>query len=367
MIETNTNQKKIVLSAGGTGGHIYPAFSLKEELIDRGYECILFTDKRGIILGRRENVEGFVIDAASPRKNPFLMFKALFHLGIGFLQSWYRLRKLKPCLVIGFGGYPTVPTLIAAKYLKIPIMIHEQNGFMGMANHHLAKFADRIALSFSLTKNIPPKAVGNSFVSGMPVRRKITALHGQPYEPFTNDKPVHLVVIGGSLGASIFAEVIPKAFEILPSHYTKRLKLTLQVREPDIEKVRKRLEACNVSFELSHFFTNIPQLFSEAHLIISRAGASTLAEIACAGKPAILVPFPGAQDNHQYYNALNIEKKDAAWVIPEEAFTGRVLASRLEALFNLPSILKKTADASHKLGDVNAAKTLADEVEKYCR
>lgn len=363
---TQIDRNKIIfLTAGGTGGHMFPAHTLGEKLKEDGYQYVLLTDPRGMVMGKKTGFKSAIrIFSASLRGNIFAKFKGLFLIGIGFLQSLYHMIRIKPAMVAGFGGYPTVPVIIAAKVLGIPILIHEQNSFLGKANLKLSQFVNKLTVSFPNTEGISPKVAPKTAHTGMPVRNDIASLYGQQYFPLDNNSPLNLLILGGSLGAKIFSDIIPEAMSYLPQHYKERIFLTIQVRPENQKEAKAILDKANIHYVMSDFFSNIPQLLSSAHLVISRAGASTIAELTCAGRPSILIPYPKAAEDHQAANARILEKYGAAWVMPEDALTPRSLATRLEALFALPGTLPKAAEAAQRWAHPNAADLLKAEALK---
>ena len=353
----------IVLAAGGTGGHMFPAESLAGELLARGFRVALVTDRRGQAFGERlPGVELHRIRAG--RLGAGLMSKVVgvAELALGTLEAGRLLRLLAPAAVIGFGGYPSVPTMLAAARLGRATLIHEQNALLGRANRLIAPRAKRIATSFPETGALREADRARTVETGNPVRREIAALSGLPYPALGAEDPIHLLILGGSQGARVLSEVIPAAFALLPESLRRRLRVTQQARAEDIEAVRRAHAATGVAAELATFFNDVPARLARAHLVISRSGASTTAELATVGRPAILVPYLHAADDHQTANARALEKAGGAWVMPHAAFTPTALAEQLARLAASPETLAQAARAMHGLGRPDAARELADLV-----
>lgn len=350
----------VVLAAGGTGGHIFPAEALAEELTERGYKVIFITDKRAAeykgILG---DVERHTVRAATFGVGIMAKVKAVSDIFAGTFQARRILKNLNPDVVVGFGGYPSFPTVHAAHNLGIPTIIHEQNSILGRANRLLIKNATAIATTFPNTKFISEENAGKTILTGNPVRAAIRALHSIPYPDLLQDGTIRILVTGGSQGASIFSQIVPEAIMALPDSLRMRIRVDQQCRRGDMEATRKLYAQANISADVSPFFNDIPARLASAHLVIARAGASTIAELTAAGRPSILVPLPNSMDNHQYYNALAIEETGGAWMMPQEGFTATALSSRIETFLSLPDNLAKAAEAARNAGRINASADLA--------
>jgi UDP-N-acetylglucosamine--N-acetylmuramyl-(pentapeptide) pyrophosphoryl-undecaprenol N-acetylglucosamine transferase len=349
----------IVLAAGGTGGHLFPAEALASVLIGRGYRVALITDPRGTGFGERmAAVELHRISAGGVAGGSLVKrAQSVVQLGVGFFQSRSLLAQLKPGVAVGFGGYASVPTILAASLAGIPTVLHEQNAILGRANRLLAKHATRIAASF-------PGAIGGDrvVVTGNPVRPAIAALAIAPYAaPDANDR-FNLLVTGGSQGARAFGRLLPEAIALLPEDKRRRLALVQQCRAEDLERVKTAYAGLKVAAELAPFFTDIPQRLQECHLVVARSGASTVAELAAAGRPSLLIPYPHATDDHQTANAQVVAKAGGAWVLPEATLTPAILAQRLGQLMDMPADLTAAAAAARACGRVDAAERLADLV-----
>lgn len=363
-----SGQRTIVLAAGGTGGHIFPAEALTEELARRGHKVCFVTDKRfadyssASLKGILGEIPIFYIRAGTLGKGMARRAAGGYNIVAGVLQARKLLGKVKPDVVVGFGGYPSFPTMIAALSRRMPTIIHEQNALLGRANRVLASRVTRIAASFENTGFIKNEDKAKITLVGNPVRSAIRALHEVPAPELKEDGIMQILILGGSQGASVFGDIMPKAVALLPEVLRKRLRIDQQVRAHQLDATRAAYEAMGVHVTLDSFFADVPARLAGSHLVISRAGASTVAEITCAGRPAILVPYPEAADNHQKINASAMEDAGGAWLMPQEAFTPDALAARLESFLTLPASLSKAAKAAHSLGRPGATGALADLV-----
>ncbi|MEI6729662.1 MAG: undecaprenyldiphospho-muramoylpentapeptide beta-N-acetylglucosaminyltransferase [Pseudomonadota bacterium] len=350
----------IVLAAGGTGGHIFPAEALAEELQNRGYNVVLITDKRAReYKGILANIQRFTINAGTLGRGVVGKATAFINIAIGILQSRKILKQLKPIAVVGFGGYPSFPTVYAANMLGIPTIIHEQNSVLGKANRLLIKKAYAVATTFSDTRFIDPEFKAKTILTGNPVRLAIKALNAVPYPELSEDGNIRILVTGGSQGASIFSQIVPAAIAALPPSLRLRVRIDQQCRKEDLDYVRLTYSQMSVSADLSSFFGDIPARLAASHLVIARAGASTIAELTAAGRPSILVPLPGSMDNHQHYNANALEETGGGWVMPQEAFTAEALSARIESFLTLPESLARAAENARNMGKIYAASDLA--------
>jgi UDP-N-acetylglucosamine--N-acetylmuramyl-(pentapeptide) pyrophosphoryl-undecaprenol N-acetylglucosamine transferase len=354
-----------ILAAGGTGGHLFPAQALAETLLARGWRVVLATDKRGeAFFGDRMSSMPIhrVLAAPIAGASIWRRLRGLAVIGLGTLQAHLLMLRLRPSVVVGFGGYPSAPTLIAAGQARLPILLHEQNSVMGRANRSVAPRAARIALSFQDTQNLRDGDRAKSIFTGNPVRAAIQALHAATYAAPEAGGPLRLLVTGGSQGARIFGEVVPAAIASLPQDMRSRLRLVQQVRAEDLEAVRAKYAESGVAAELAAFFTDMPVKLAEAHLAIGRAGASTVAEFAVAGVPAILVPLPSAADDHQTRNAKTLEAAGAAWAVAQGEFQPPALARRLFNLLRDGDRLAAASASAKAAANPRAAEALADLV-----
>lgn len=356
----------IVLAAGGTGGHMVPAHALALELRARGYEVSLITDDRGTgYPGLFGGVARHVIPSASlSLRKPLSWWSGYRTLMDGRGRAERLLEQYKPAVVVGFGGYPSLPAVWAATRRGIPALIHEQNAVLGRTNRWLAKRVEAIALSTRDTARIPAAARDKAVLTGNPVRQDIIALRAEPYSDLTEDSIFRVLVLGGSQGAKILSDVVPSALSMLPTNLKRRLQVTQQCRSDDIASVRQLYAQEAIAADL---FTYIEDMASEmrfAHLVIARAGASTVAELACAGRPAIFVPLPIATDDHQFYNTREMVKAGGARVIRQAEFSASELAKQIQKMALTPLALANAASCAAKVGTPDAASKLADQVER---
>jgi UDP-N-acetylglucosamine--N-acetylmuramyl-(pentapeptide) pyrophosphoryl-undecaprenol N-acetylglucosamine transferase len=360
----NSSSSLIVLAAGGTGGHMFPAQALATELSNRNYRLALITDQRGDVWQENaKGIETYHIRAGGiAGKTLLARLRSGFELAIGVLQARKLLKRLKPDVVVGFGGYASVPTMLAASFGGYPTAIHEQNAVLGKANRLLAKWVRCIATSFKKTEGLPENGAVRIIHTGIPLRSAVSIVIGEPYPAFKLNGLISMLVVGGSQGASIFSNVVPKALELLEADLRKRIKISQQCRLEDLEKTQEYYQKIGIEAELKTFFDDAPKRLAESHLLIGRSGASTIAEILAIGRPAILVPYPHAIDDHQTQNAYAIVDVGAGWLMPEEAFTPFELSARLVSLFKLPKVMKITADSAGAAATVNAEIHLADMV-----
>ena len=353
----------IVLAAGGTGGHMFPAEALAAELVARGREVALVTDRRGQSFGDRvAGVATHRIHAG--RFDAGLLGKVvgIAELVLGIAQAALKLRTLSPAAVVGFGGYPSVPTVLAASRLGIPSLIHEQNALLGRANRFLAPRVRRIALSFAATAGLSADERARAGETGNPVRPAIAAQRERPYVAPTGDSAIELVVTGGSQGARVFSEIVPAALARLPAALRGRLRLSQQARPEDLAAVHATYAAGGVAAELASFFEDVPARLARAQLVIARAGASTVAELTAIGRPALLIPYPHAADDHQSANAKAFAEAGAGWTMAQPDFTAESLAAFLAEALAAPERLAAAAASAKALGRPQAARSLADLV-----
>jgi UDP-N-acetylglucosamine--N-acetylmuramyl-(pentapeptide) pyrophosphoryl-undecaprenol N-acetylglucosamine transferase len=329
-----------------------------------GARIALATDERvGALSGSFPADEVIEIPSATPsgRSLP-QMAKAAIKLSAGVAKAVPTIRRLRPAGVVGFGGYPTVPPVIAAAMLRVPTVIHEQNGVMGRANRLLARWASMIATGFPGVKGIPAAARGQIVHTGNPVRPAVLAAAETMYPDVLKGGKIRLLVFGGSQGARVMSDVVPAAIEKLPKELYSQLVITQQAREEDLLRVRAQYSRLIIAFEAQPFFKDLPQRIADAHLVIARSGASTVAELAAIGRPSILVPLPGALDQDQAANAQSLAEIGAATVIPQDQFTPERLAKEIQARFENPESLTRAASAAKSAGITDAAERLAQAV-----
>lgn len=356
----------IVLAAGGTGGHMFPALSLMEVLKGRGHRVTLITDNRGMKYKNLfEGIKIYQVNSASfTGKGLFGKIFSVPKIIAGVFEARSILKTIGAGSVIGFGGYPSFPTIRAAKSLGIPTCIHEQNAVLGRVNRYMARSVDAVALSFENTKHVNWHKNKFTAVTGNPVRKEVVEIGDLYYPTIGDDRIFRILVIGGSQGAKIFSEVVPQAISTLPRASQRRLQITQQCREEDIEKVRELYANTKIAVELTTFIDDLPGCLRWAHLVIGRAGASTISELTTAGRPGILVPYPHATDDHQTANARELVECGGAWLYKNNEFNAKSLAKLLQRMARHPNEVWTAAEESRKIGKPYAANDLADIVER---
>lgn len=362
---SHTTEGLIALATGGTGGHVFPAEALARELETRGYRLTLITDRRGDAFGGTlDRIDRHTISAAAVSGRGFAgKVSAVMSLALGYIQASTLLRRLRPMAVVGFGGYPSVPTMLAASRIRrIKTAIHEQNAVLGRANRLLAPRMDRIATSFAETSSLRQSDRGKAVWTGNPVRPPIMQVADTPYSPPAAGAPFHLLIVGGSQGARVFGDVVPAAIALLRPDQRGRLRIVQQAREPQVQDVTQHYARLGVDAEVRSFFSDMPEQLSNAHLVISRAGASTIAELTTTGRPSVLVPYRYAIDDHQTENAARICDSAGAWMMPEADMSPEALAQRLGDLMDQPHTLATAAAAARRIGTPEATRKLADVV-----
>lgn len=355
--------KLVVLSAGGTGGHMFPAAALGRDLISRGYRVELVTDTRGQkfadIFG---DIPVHVIQSGTLGAGIVGKLKGMSRLGLGIIRAGRLLGQLKPAAVVGFGGYPSVPAVYAAQRRGIPTVIHEQNAILGRANVFLAPKAKRIALSVPHTQGLEEADAVRAVFTGNPVREEIAALYTKAYPLLKPDGEMKIFVMGGSLGAHVFADILPRALAQLAGPYRARLDITQQCRAEDIDHVRAAYQAAGIKARLATFFHDVPDILAHTHLVIARSGASTVAEVTASGRPAIFVPYPYHADQQQKINADAVADVGGGWVMTQNGFTEDAITARLETFLQSPETLFRAAEAARGSGRPDAARRLGNLV-----
>lgn len=354
----------IALTAGGTGGHMFPAEALAQALLARDARIALITDRRGGRFGGALDRADLHQVRAGQIAGRGFAGKVLGGLGLlwGVVQARAIFRRIGPSAVVGFGGYASVPAVLAADTRGTPTVIHDANALLGRANRLLARRADRIATAFEDVRGVPAGARDRVVMTGNPVRAAIAALATTDYAPPAPDGPLRLLVTGGSQGAHVFSTLVPDAVARLPEAMRARLTLVQQVRAEDIDAVRARYATLGVEAELAAFFDDMPARLTDAHLVICRAGASTVAELAVAGRPALMIPYPHATDDHQSANAAAVQDTGGGWRLAERGLTAETLAERLETLLADGDALAGAAARIRRIGRAEAAERLADLV-----
>lgn len=354
----------IMLAAGGTGGHVFPAQALAAELDRRGRAVDIVTDRRGVdFSGRFPGQAVHRITSATPSgRAGFGKVVAVARVALGTIQARCLIRRINPAAVVGFGGYPSLPTMLAAISLSVPRAVHEQNAVLGRVNRLIACRVDAIATSFPATKGLPRTCRQPKLVTGNPVRADVLALVDQPYQAPTPEGRFQLLIFGGSQGARRFSEVIPQALLALAPEQQQRLRVVQQCRAEDLEPVRQIYAKAGIEAETAAFFSDLPARLAAAHLVIARSGAGTVSELAAAGRPSLLVPYAHATDDHQTSNAKVLSSAGGAWLLPEADLTVSELTAHLVKLMRTPELLIEAAQAARGRAQPNAAALLADLV-----
>lgn len=357
--------RHFVLAAGGTGGHLVPAHAVARELERREHTVSLITDARGAsVPGVFEGNDKHIVEAASPGSNPLKWPGAYFKIRRGRKDARETIEHIEPAAVLGFGGYPVLPAMLAAVKASVPTLIHEQNAVLGRVNRMLAGRAETIATSFPDTRRLDDKYSGKVTLTGNPVRAEIAALAQAPYPHFDDLVPFRILVLGGSLGARILSEVVPAGLAKLPQPLRDRLQVMQQAREEDIEALSAAYRSAQIPADLTTYMDDVPAALERAHLFIGRAGASTVSELAAAGRPAIFVPLPIATDDHQAVNTEEMVHAGGARMMRQDRFTPDALAAQIEAMAAQPGALANAAAAARTAGRPKATERLADLAER---
>lgn len=357
--------RNIVLAAGGTGGHLFPAEALAQELQERGHRLVLVTDRRGAGHSHTlANLETHTIRAGTLSGGAGKKVGGLMNIVAGVFQARALLPRLQPHVVVGFGGYPSLPTMLAAARSGAPAAIHEQNAVLGRVNRLLARRVNAIALTFKETERLEPDARKEVVVTGTPVRPEVLSHRDEAYRGPGATGPINLLIFGGSQGANIFSSVVPAALATLEEDQRSRLQVVQQCRAEDLEGVRQAYSDAGIKADLATFYDDMPARMADAHLVIARAGASTICELAAMGRPALLVPYPHATDDHQTVNANAFSETGAGWTVTQAAFSPTDLFGRLNALLSVPHYLEQAAAAARRFAMPDAATRLADFVER---
>ncbi len=356
--------KTVVLAAGGTGGHLFPAYALAEELARRGVDVDLMTDSRALLYGQDFPARNtYKLPAATiSGRSPVNLAKSGFTMLTGLREAHRLMGELRPSVVVGFGGYPSFAPLVAAALRRVPTIVHEQNAVLGRANRLLARRADIIATSFQQVELVPEVARDKITLVGNPVRDDVIRASSHHYFPASTIGEFTLVVFGGSQGARLFSDLMPEALGLLDDQLKKRLRLVQQCRPEDLDRVRLAYDALGISSNLNSFFEDLPQIIARSHLVVARAGASTVAELAVLGRPSILVPLSHSVDNDQLYNATRLADAGGGWFINEAELSAQSMAEYLSYLMMQPQVLSTAAEAAQRLARPDAVKKFADLV-----
>jgi UDP-N-acetylglucosamine--N-acetylmuramyl-(pentapeptide) pyrophosphoryl-undecaprenol N-acetylglucosamine transferase len=354
----------VLIAAGGTGGHLFPAEALAIALKSRGFTIHLATDDRVEAYGQDFPAERIhIVPSATITKAPLEAARALMQLGKGVLKARGVIAAVKPTVAIGFGGYPTLPPLFAATLMRVPTIIHDQNAVLGRANKFLAKRVTAVATSFPNVGGAEGLA-GKMVETGNPVRPMVLAAAGDPYQDRWAGDPFRLLVFGGSQGARFMSDLVPPALGKLPEILRKKIRLVQQCRSEDIERVAEACRGIGVETELAPFFRDLPARIAAAHVVVSRAGASTVAELAVIGRPAVMVPLPHALDQDQKANAEILAKAGGGWMVEQADMSPERLAHDLAEMIGHPDRLAAAARAAKTVGRPDAVERLADLVER---
>ena len=359
-------ERVAVVAAGGTGGHMFPAQALAEALSARGWRIVLATDERGALYADKFPADIRISLSAATAKpgDPIGMLKAGLAVFRGTLQARRVFKQMDPAVVVGFGGYPSLPALLAALGQKRPTVIHEQNAVFGRVNRFLADRVKEVACAFPTLEKASPKVKARAVVVGNPVRPEIRALADHPYAPPGESGPIRILVTGGSQGARLLSELTPEAILRLPEDIRARLEVQQQTRKESMDLARRIYADALVKAEVAPFFRDMAGRLRDAHLVIGRAGASTVCELAVAGKPSLLVPLKIAADDHQTFNARLLADVDAAAVASEDELTVDSMAGALKALLKDDAWLENMAKGARSVARPDAAEKLADLVER---
>ncbi|HEV2593982.1 MAG TPA: undecaprenyldiphospho-muramoylpentapeptide beta-N-acetylglucosaminyltransferase [Sphingomicrobium sp.] len=354
-----------VLAAGGTGGHMIPAHALAAELKARGHGVLLITDDRGARFpGIFEGIPVHVLPAGRLGGGPLGWLKAIASVAKGRAEAKQLYREHRPDAVVGFGGYPAFPALLAASALRIPTVLHEQNAVLGRVNRLLAGEAEAIGVAYDEVDRLKPRHRAKAVLVGNPVREEIARLGELPFPAFDEVAPLKILVTGGSQGATILSQIVPEGLGMLEPSLRRRLQVVQQCRPDDIERVRKQYVELGIPAELTTYIEDMAEKLADCHLMIGRAGASTIAELTAAGRPAILIPFAAATDDHQTANAREMVRAGGARAIQQSNFRPEVVARQIEALAMDPLALNNAAARALSVGRPHAARDLADLVER---
>jgi len=359
-----TNSRSYVLAAGGTGGHMVPAAALAAELANRGHKVSLVSDDRGVRFpGLFDGIDTHVLPAGRLGGGPLGYIRAAGRIMAGRSMALRLYKELRPAAVIGFGGYPALPALLAAFRAGVPTVIHEQNAVLGRVNRFVAGRVSAIAISYDTVERMKPRWERKTHLIGNPVREAVLALRDRPYPILDEEGIFRVLVTGGSQGATVLSKVVPDGLALLPVHFRRRLQVTHQARIEDIDAVRAKYQAHGIPADVSTYITDMPEALAWAHIVIARAGASTIAELTAAGRPAILVPLPSATDDHQTANAREITNAGGARTISQRAFNATELAKQIQKLGLDTQGLENAATRAKSVGRPHAASDLADLVE----
>ena len=356
--------RHFVLAAGGTGGHMIPAYAVAKELTARGHHVALVTDERGAkIPGIFEDMQVHVLPAGRMQGGPIGWLRGGKAILAGRAMAMRLYETFQPTAVVGFGGYPGLPAVLAAQKMGIATALHEQNAVLGRVNRLMARKVDAIATAYPIVERLADKHANKVHLIGNPVRAEVMALRDEEFPALTDESVFRLLVTGGSQGATVLSSVVPNGLALLPVGLRRRLQVTQQCRAEDIEKVRQTYADMEIPADLSTYIEDMAEKLSWAHLVIARAGASTIAELTTAGRPAILIPLPTAMDDHQTANVREMVDAGGARSIPQSQFTPVELAKQMQKMAMEPGALANAAKRARACGRPYAARDMADLLE----
>ena len=361
----NKTTDSIVLAAGGTGGHVFPAAALSDELRALKLQPIFITDDRGQdYQGALSKIPIHYISAASPSgKNPFKIIVSLFKLYKGYRQARKLYKQIRPAVVVGFGGYPSVPALMAAQRMGIKTIVHDQNAVFGRANRMLARKANVIATSFPEISNIKPNKKQQVIYTGNPVRPAIAKIHAIDKRVFSATSSINILVTGGSQGAQILGDVVPQAISFLNEKLRSRLRIIQQARAEQVPQLQNQYDKIGVQAHVMSFVDDMPKELRKTHLAICRAGGSTVSEMACTGTPTIFIPLPSATDDHQSKNTEQLVRAGGSWMMPQLTLRPTTLTDRLNTLLKSPEMIAAASAKAKSCSIPDAHKRLASIVQ----
>jgi UDP-N-acetylglucosamine--N-acetylmuramyl-(pentapeptide) pyrophosphoryl-undecaprenol N-acetylglucosamine transferase len=357
MNQASTQKPIALLAAGGTGGHMFPASVLAEQLKAAGYGVHLATDARGLAyVDQLTPMETHTVPAATVFNGGILALPfRILTLALSVLKCWWLVRKLRPAVVVGFGGYPSFGPVLAGLWLGRPVLVHEQNAVLGRVNRWAANYGASVATSYNQTAKVPAKASERLRRTGNPLRAAVLQTAKNSYSEASKSGIFELLVFGGSQGASVFSDVVPRAIEALPNGLQNRLRLVHQVRRADLQEAFDFYGKLGVDTEIREFFDDLPSRMRRAHLVISRGGASTIGEIAALGAPSLIVPLPGSLDQDQALNAIELSQMGGAVMVRQADFTPAYLAEKLSQWMQAPELLSAMSQRASASGELDAA------------
>ena len=357
------NRKIILLATGGTGGHLFPALALAETISKRGHRPIMFMDRRVSSLVKDSSIpDKYLINTKYKSTNTIIgNLNNLIDLGFSMRDAKFKIKKIKPSAVVGFGSYASASVMLAAMRLKVPTMIHEQNAVVGKVNRFLSKRVDRFCTSFKKTIMVPNGV--SVYRTGMPIRDTFLNIRKKKYRAPGVTGKIRILVLGGSQGAAIFSDLMPIAMGLTHEKIRKRITIVQQCRPELIRETQERYSSYGIEAEVNHFFDNIPSLLGSSHLILARAGSSTINEVAYVGRPGVFVPYPSATDNHQVFNATQLVESGGGWLREQNEITPKLISNLITRLVSNPSVLLGAASSAKDFVKVDCKENLTELIE----